>query len=145
MRVQEENNSWDGFDKSEQVYDDRKEKSYQNRIWYVLLGVASLCLVILLGNHVKELKLLFGGQFIQAEYYESSSRTVANYRSEDGKQYTWDLTGFQTKVENGTVRLYYEERIGDAIALTAWWLWVFYYGFFGGMAGLCIWRIRRNG
>lgn len=144
MRVHEENNSWDGFDKSEQVYDARKEKSDQNRIWYVLLGVASLCLLILLGNHVKELKLLFGGQFIQAEYYEGSSQVVAMYNTEDGKRYVWDLTGFRTNVENGIVRLYYKEQIGEAIPLTIWWMWVLYYGVFGSMAGICIWRIQRN-
>ena len=33
------NNSWEGFDGSQIVYDDAKEKKYQRTIWLVLAGV----------------------------------------------------------------------------------------------------------
>lgn len=125
-------------------YDEKKERSYQNRIWYVLLGVAVLCLLVLLGNLGKETYLLLKGECIKAEYYEGSFQKTARYYDEEGKLYTWDLTGIRVNVEDGMLRMYYEKELGKAIPLTPWWLWLVYYGFFGAMAGLCIWRIHKN-
>ena len=66
----------DGFDGRQLVYDEKKEKSYQVRIWWFLLGVAVLILLRGMMFHIDEIKMKNSWNVIEAEYREDTAQAV---------------------------------------------------------------------
>ncbi len=142
MAKAREGNMWDGFDGREIVYDDKKEKSYHSRIWIVFLVIGVLMFISLFGRLGSEILLRMNGNTIEADYCKDAAKTYARVYDEDGKLYTINLAQFFTPVHDGDkITLYYYDDIIKARPMSSMSAWVGYFGFFGLMLGISIWRL----
>lgn len=137
------NNSWEGFDGSQIVYDDAKEKKYQRTIWLVLAVIAGLIFISLLVKHTNEFSMKTKGNYIDAEYYEYNQHHLARYCDQDGVIHNYELDSYTPVLDGETVRLYYKENIDKAVPANTWYYWTRYYIFFGVMLGISLWRLIR--
>ena len=55
----------------------------------------------------------------------------------------YDVSGMSAVHEDSQIQLYYLENIQDAIPKTKWQQWALYYGFFGILLGISVWRIVK--
>lgn len=136
-------NLWDGFDGREIVYDDKKEKAYHSRIWVVLGGIAALILLSLFYQLGKEIVLRINGNKVEAEYYEDALKSYAVFYDENEEKYSVNLSQFFTPVHEGEkITLYYYEDIMEARPMSKPSAWLGYFGFFGVILGVSLWRLR---
>ena len=129
----------DGFDGRELVYDEKKEKSYQARIWWFLFGAAVLILLRGVTFHIDEVRMKNGWNVIEAEYREETAQAV--YREENGAYHQYDISGFSAEYEGDIIKLYYEEQIGYAKPVHKIGFWIQTYLIFGIIAVFTAWRL----
>lgn len=132
---------WDGFDTSNHVYDDKKEKSFQARIWICLAVVMGVVLLVVTSNLITEIKVLSHGTAIIAEVQEDGR--AAKYVDEDGKYYAYNLSSYYPKYDGDAVTLYYIDDIHEARPQNTLISWIGHYAFFGISLGVCVWRIMK--
>lgn len=144
MAKERDISSFDGFDGAEVVYDDRKEKQYQSRIWVLLLLIAGLMLLSFVFKLGEELVYKIRGTAIEAEYNETTAKNYARYCDENGKWYTYDMADFfAPKAEGDKIVLYYISDLEDARPMSAASAWLYCFGFFGVIFGISVWRLYR--
>ena len=131
----------DGFDGREIVYDEKKEKSYQARIWWALFAAAVLILLRGVTFHIDERKMVYSGNKIVAEYNESTAQAV--YREEDGAFHQYDISGFTAEHDGDTITLYYEDTVAYAEPIHTVGFWLKTYLIFGTASLFCGWRLWR--
>ena len=129
----------DGFDGRQLVYDEKKEKSYQVRIWWFLLGVAVLILLRGIMFHIDEIKMKNRWNVIEAEYREDTAQAV--YREGNGAYHQYDISGFSAEYEGNVIRLYYEEQVGYAKPVHEAVFWIQTYLIFGVATAFSAWRL----
>lgn len=135
-------NLWDGFDGREIVYDDRKEKQYHSRIWVVLGIIAGLLLLSLFWRLGTEIVYRTCGNSLEAEFVEEPTKIYARYYDENDNAYTYNLSEFFTPIHNGDkITLYYMSDIQEARPASKLTAWFGYFGFFGVIFGICVWRL----
>ena len=134
-------NDWDGFDSGNQVYDEKKDKNYQARIWICLAIVMGIVLFILVSNLVKEITVLNRGTEFVAEVVQEGR--AAKYRDENGTSYYFDLTSFYPRHDGVHVSMYYLDDIYKARPQNTLVSWFGNFGFFGAAFGFCMWRIWK--
>ena len=130
----------DGFDGRQLVYDEKKEKSYQARIWWFLLGAAVLILLRGVTFHIDEVKMKNSFFMIEATYYEETAQAV--YVEENGSYHQYDIRGFSAEYEGDRIRLYYKDNVAYAKPVHRINFWIQTYLIFGSMAAFCAWRLR---
>ena len=131
----------DGFDGREIVYDEKKEKSYQARIWWALFIAAALILLRGATFHIEEQKLVKNGQQIIANYNEATGQ--AYYTDENGAYHHYDLAGMSVEHDDKTIVMYYETEMAYANPAQELSFWLKMYLFFGGAMILCGWRLWK--
>lgn len=136
-------NLWDGFDGTAHVYDDKKEKRYQSRIWIVMAGIALVILISLVVKSGKEIYLLNHGQRIEAEYSEERGQLLARFRDENGMLRIIDISGYRPAHKGESITLYYLDAKSEPRPVNTLLSWLFYYFVFGGWFVFCIWRIHK--
>ncbi len=136
--------SWDGFDGSEHVYDEKKERGFRTGIWKVLCVIMAFMVIYLVNDHIKEIRFVDGAKVIEAHYYENS-RSYARYMDENGQYYIFNLSAYIPEHDADTVKMYYRDDIRYARPRNSIGSRIFYYFFFGGLLLISIWRIRKNG
>lgn len=136
-------NLWDGFDGTAHVYDDKKEKHYQSRIWIVLACVTLVILISMVIKCGKEIYLINYGQRIDAVYSEEHGQLLARFRDENDMLRIIDISAYRPAHEGDRVILYYTDSKAEPRPVNTLLSWVLYYLFFGGLFGFCIWRIRK--
>lgn len=136
-------NLWDGFDSTAHVYDDKKEKHYQSRIWIVIACVIIGILISLVVKSCKEIYLLNNGQRIEAEYSEEKGQLLARFRDENGHLRILDISGYKPAHKGESITLYYMEGQAEPRPVNTLSSWLFYYFVFGGLLVFCIWRIHK--
>ncbi len=136
-------NLWDGYDGTAHVYDEKKEKRYQSRIWLAAGGVLLCVLISMTVKCGREIYLLACGSRIEAEYSERGGHRLAEYRDENGHPRILDISGFLPARNGDHITLYYTEKKTEAVPLISPAAWLAYYAIFGGLFALCVWRIRR--
>lgn len=129
----------DGFDGRQLVYDEKKEKRYQARIWWFLFGAAVLIMLRGVTFHVHEVQMKRSYSVIEATYYEDTAQAV--YREENGGYHQYDISGFSAEYEGDTIRLYYKEQIGFAEPVHDIRFWIKTYLILGSIAGFSAWRL----
>ena len=129
----------DGFDGREVVYDEKKEKSYQARIWWALLIAAVLILLRGVTFHINEMKMKKTWTPIVAEYHEQTAE--AYYTDENGIKHHYSLAGFAVEHVDGKVTLYYEQDVNFAEPVHIISFWIKTYFIFGVAIALFIWRL----
>ena len=135
-------NLWDGFDGREIVYNDKEEKSYHSRIWVLLGGIAALILISLFCRLGSEIMLRINGNAIEADYCKDATKIYARIYDEGGEVYTINLAQFFTPVhKDDKITLYYYEDIAQAKPVSQVSAWLGYFGFFGAILGISIWRL----
>lgn len=132
---------WDGFDTANHVYDDKKEKSFQSRIWVCIAIIMGLVLLFVTSNLITEIKVLTQGTEIVAQFDDKWS--IAKYIDENGNSYSYDLSSYYPKHEGTVVSLYYIDDIYKAIPQNTLSSWLVNYTLFGAIFGLCVWRIVK--
>lgn len=131
----------DGFDGREIVYDEKKERSYQARIWWALLIVAVLILLRGVTFHVDEYQLAKNGHQITAEYDEDTAQAV--YWDADGFYHQYDISGFTAEHEGAFITLYYRDNLAYAEPIHTTEFWLKTYLIFGAASLLCGWRLWK--
>ncbi len=144
MKDREVYNDWEGFDSNVQVYDDRKEKSYQARIWWCV-GVVCLALSIsLIVREIKDYWITRTCPYLRAEIEENKDYAVYTL---DGVMRIYYLPGHEVHTDGNDVLLYYKNdpRYADAVATLKSWLP--HQLFFGGLtvfSGMRLWKIYKG-
>ena len=136
-------NPWDGYDGTDHVYDEKKEKRYQSRIWLVAGGVLLCILISMMVKCAGEIRLFVCGRRIEAEYSEQGGRRLAEYRDENGHLRIMDISGYLPARNGNHITLYYMEEEAEAVPFISPVAWAVYYLIFGALFALCIWRVRR--
>lgn len=131
----------DGFDGRQLVYDEKKEKKYQARIWVFILGVAVLILLRGISFHVEEIKMKTSYSVIEAIYHEGTAQAV--YREENGIYHQYDISGFSAEYEEDTICLYYKDNVAYAQPVHEIGFWIKTYSIFGMISVFCILRLRK--
>ena len=60
---------WEGFDSNVHVYDERKEKSYQSRIWWCLGLISIVIFVSIFVREIRDYRVTQTYQCIRAELF----------------------------------------------------------------------------
>lgn len=135
---------WDGFDNTESVYDDRKEKQFHSRIWVVLVLVAGGMLLSLFWQLGKDLVYKTRGTAIVADYEKDATKCYARYYDEDRNLYTYNMSDFfAPKADGDKIVLYYLTDLTEVRPMSLLSVWLVYFSFFSVMFGICIWRLYR--
>ena len=129
----------DGFDGRQLVYDEKKEKRYQARIWWFLFGAAVLILLRGVAFHVDEINMKKNFNMLEATYNERTAQAV--YIEENGAYHQYDISGFSAEYEGEIIRLYYEEQIGYAKPVHEIGFWIQTYLIFGAITIFTTWRL----
>lgn len=142
QRESEYSNMWDGFDKAEYHYDEKKEKRYQSSIWKYLFALASIMLILTSYKFIEELNFIINGSSFVASYdVDNDGAEIVRYFDEDKNFYMFNVTGLNAVHEETTIKMYYLDDMNEAVPRTVWWLWFFYYAFFGIIFGISLWKI----
>lgn len=134
---------FDGFDHSDLrvPYDKKRERRFHAAIWMVLAVISLILLFNLITQHIKEIYLIQNGNCIEAAYNEKTM--IAQCFDEEGKWHSYNLQGYYPVTEGANVRLYYMEDIAAAVPANTILSWLKYYGFFGLLFAVSVWRIHR--
>ena len=137
---------WEGFDGNAGHYDEKKEKAYQARIWWIFLAVGIICLLAMIRNHISDYHVVQTYQCIEAEYVEGREN-LAHYYNEEGQELFFDIPSHAVRENNGKVLLYYEDNYKYAQPVDKFSSWVWYYVFviaLLGVSGARLWKIFRG-
>lgn len=137
--------SWDGFDTTANVYDEKKDKRWNAGIWKIIALLSALMLIYIFTDHIKELYMVKHSTCIEATYEESSTR--AWYIDENGKRYTYYLNSYFPEIKNGYVRMYYTHDIRYAQPATSPTVRLSHYMIFGILFAISlrkIWKIYKH-
>lgn len=133
--------AWEGFNGNEKNYDEKKEKSYQARIWWLIQIIGLGILVSLVVMQIKDFRRTQVYQCVQAEYVDSEKKLVS-YRNEQGAELFYYMPSYSVKeTKDGKVLLYYQNDSRYAEAIPTFASWVPYYLFFGLLTVLSGWRL----
>lgn len=130
------------YDYEENKYvDPKEERSYESRIWWALILVGLLVLAFSLYQSVKSFDLYKNGSCIEVDFEEGS--TSAFYTDENGKLYSFNITGYSLNVNDGKLKLYYKDKIANATPINSAKTWIMGYGISLILIGLSIYKIRK--
>lgn len=143
MKDREVYNDWEGFDSNLHVYDERKEKSYQARIWWCL-GVVCLALSIsLIVREIKDYRITRTCPYLKAEM---KNEDYAVYML-DGVVHRYYLPAYAVRMDGDYVLLYYKNDPEYADAVSTLTSWLPHQLFFGGLtafSGVKLWKIYKG-
>ncbi|MBQ9136985.1 MAG: hypothetical protein IJX66_12925 [Lachnospiraceae bacterium] len=131
----------DGYDGKACVYDEKKEKRYHATIWICIMVCMILALIRGVTWHIEEVYITLNYQSMEAEYNEKSG--YAYYSDANGKQQQCSMDGYDVKIKDGKVTLYYNEDMSEVRPVNTFWFWGKAYLFLGGLIAICIWRISK--
>lgn len=137
-------NLFDGFDGTEFVYDDRKEKQYHSKIWIVLLTLAVVLICSLFWQLGKDMLYKTKGTAIVADYEKDATKCYARYYDEEENLHTYNMSNFfAPKADGDKIVLYYIADLSEARPMSLLSVWLGYFCFFGMMCGISVWRLYR--
>jgi|GEM_PF-5794230 len=138
-----EYNTWDGFDTSECVNDEKEEKKYHAKIWIILLAVAVICLGMIINHFVKLRILVNTGNTVVATYNERFD--LAEFTDDNGRYHSVNLAYYdEVRDENSDeIILYYDDDIYKARPDETFISNFKMFMFFLLMAAICIFKIYK--
>lgn len=138
-------NSWDGFDSSANVYDEKKDKRWNAGIWKIIAVLSALMLIYIFSNQIKEWYSIKHSTCIEASYDENTMRAI--YIDENGMRYTYNLNNYYPANKNGYVRMYYTYDIRYAQPETSATARLSHYMIFGILFAISVrktWKIYKQ-
>ncbi|MDO5401807.1 MAG: hypothetical protein Q4F11_00060 [Eubacteriales bacterium] len=122
--------------------DEFKENLSEIKLPLILLAFAVLCFSLLVILTYTEIDLYRNGTAIEANV--GSNGSVAYFRAPSGNTYTVNIRWANSRKQNGTVTVYYKNTdYMHAQPITAWWIYLIAYTFFGSLIVLIIFWIYK--
>ena len=143
MKDQEVYSDWEGFDSNVHVYDERKEKSYQSRIWWCLGLISIAIFVSIFVREIRDYRVTQTYQYIRAEIRDEEKAVY----TVDGVRQWYYLPGHAVKMDGDFVLLYYKDdvRLLEAVATPASWIpHQLFFGALTAFSGWKLWSIYRG-
>lgn len=141
MRNSYVDNEWEGFDHSNNVYDERKEKSYHARIWWCLAIVGVGIFISLIVRQYKDYKITQTYNCVRAEVYGKPEDCNVVYKLENGRERIKHIPSHPVKKDGEYILMYYTDDSAYAKTIPSFKNWLPYYVFFIGISVLSVYKL----
>lgn len=136
---------FDGYSEGQGHYSEEEEKHdrwKEASLWSILFLFFIAIVIFTLVKNVNEQILKYNGNSITAKYTPYVDHI--QYIDENGVRYYFNIDGGTSHTDNQITLYYYGDNPADAKPLTWVWIFVSVYTFFGGLSGICLWRLLKN-
>lgn len=121
---------------------DRDDRMHQGAIWLGLFILMFIFFVATAVSFVKEANLKRNGNSITTSYKSTDESVLIT--DKDGKSYTIPLGMFYKHDQSTITVYYYGDDIASAMPLSSLGWFVLNFTFWGGTAGISMWRFLKN-
>lgn len=136
-------NSWDGFDSNAMQYSEKEDRRYNARIWWVLFVVGFGVFISLFVRVICDNITAGNSKVIVGEYQVINGKKVVAFENDEGYKRYLGTDGTAIKEKAGKPLMFKAEGEREYHTLTAAGAWIPFFIFFGGMSGVCGYKLVK--
>ncbi len=137
MKEKEAYYEWEGFDSNLHVYNERREKWHQARIWWCLGAISLALSITLIVREFRDYQITRTYQCIRGEYVDGER---VSYMAGDVQRFYY-LPAHSVRMDGDYVLLFYKEDISSLQTVPTLISWLPHQIFFAALTIVSGWRL----